>query len=236
MANLNKFGQEVGADVEGWTTRAFPEKVVLKGNTCRLEPLDSEKHGSELFSAYRKAGQELWTYVPVGPFNDLEEYLKFIKELSETKNIVPFAIINDETERAVGTLALMRIDQASGSLEVGYVIFSPELQKTIIATEAQFLLMKYVFDVLQYRRYEWKCDSLNGPSRRAAMRLGFKYEGTFRQAMVYKGRTRDTQWFSIIDKEWIYIRKTFEQWLDKGNFENGRQKRGLANIRENLLS
>ena len=96
--------------------------------------------------------------------------------------------------------------------------------------------MKYVFDVLQYRRYEWKCDSLNGPSRRAAMRLGFKYEGTFRQAMVYKGRTRDTQWFSIIDKEWIYIRKTFEQWLDKGNFENGRQKRGLANIRENLLS
>ncbi|CAI4446206.1 BBF_collapsed_G0016820.mRNA.1.CDS.1 [Saccharomyces cerevisiae] len=204
MANLNKFGQEVGADVEGWTTRAFPEKVVLKGNTCRLEPLDSEKHGSELFSAYRKAGQELWTYVPVGPFNDLEEYLKFIKELSETKNIVPFAIINEETERAVGTLALMRIDQASGSLEVG--------------------------------RYEWKCDSLNGPSRRAAMRLGFKYEGTFRQAMVYKGRTRDTQWFSIIDKEWIYIRKTFEQWLDKGNFENGRQKRGLANIRENLLS
>ncbi|AJR37136.1 BAQ_1a_G0027610.mRNA.1.CDS.1 [Saccharomyces cerevisiae] len=234
MANLNIFGQEVGADVEGWTTRAFPEKVVLKGNTCRLEPLDREKHGSELFSAYGKAGQKLWTYLPAGPFTNLEEYLEFIKELNETKDTVPFAIINKETERAVGTLCLIRIDEANGSLEVGYVVFSPELQKTIIATEAQFLLMKYVFDDLQYRRYEWKCDSLNGPSRRAAMRLGFKYEGTFRQVVVYKGRTRDTQWFSIIDKEWLRIRKTFEEWLDKTNFENGKQKRGIAAIRESL--
>ncbi|WBF13515.1 hypothetical protein N7582_002861 [Saccharomyces uvarum] len=236
MTILNKFGQEVGADVEGWTTRAFPERVVLKGNHCRLEPLDREKHGPELFNTYAKAGEKLWTYLPVGPFNNLEEYLEFINELNETKDTVPFAIINEETKRAVGTLCLIRIDQASGSLEVGYVVFSPELQKTIIATEAQFLLMKYVFDDLQYRRYEWKCDSLNGPSRRAAMRLGFKHEGTFRQVVVYKGRTRDTQWFSIIDKEWIHIRKTFEQWLDEKNFENGRQKQGLATIRENLLN
>ncbi|CAI4065070.1 hypothetical protein SUVC_08G4170 [Saccharomyces uvarum] len=236
MTILNKFGQEVGADVEGWTTRAFPERVVLKGNHCRLEPLDREKHGPELFNTYGKAGEKLWTYLPVGPFNNLEEYLEFINELNETKDTVPFAIINEETKRAVGTLCLIRIDQASGSLEVGYVVFSPELQKTIIATEAQFLLMKYVFDDLQYRRYEWKCDSLNGPSRRAAMRLGFKHEGTFRQVVVYKGRTRDTQWFSIIDKEWIHIRKTFEQWLDEKNFENGRQKQGLATIRENLLN
>ncbi|CAI4562439.1 CPA_1a_G0031610.mRNA.1.CDS.1 [Saccharomyces cerevisiae] len=236
MAILNKFGQEVGADVEEWTTRVFPEKVVLKGNYCRLEPLDREEHGSDLFNAYTKAGQKLWTYLPVGPFNNLEEYLEFIRELNETRDTVPFAIINEETNRAVGTLCLIRIDEANGSLEVGYVVFSPELQKTIIATEAQFLLMKYVFDDLQYRRYEWKCDSLNGPSRRAAIRLGFKYEGTFRQAVVYKGRTRDTQWFSIIDKEWTYIRKTFEEWLDRTNFENGRQKRGLATIRENLLN
>ncbi|CAI4048914.1 hypothetical protein SUVZ_05G2720 [Saccharomyces uvarum] len=236
MAILNVFGQEVGADVEGWTTRAFPEKVVLKGNYCRLEPLDRDKHGPELFDAYGKAGQKLWTYLPVGPFNILEEYLEFINQLNETGDTVPFAIIDKETKRAVGTLCLIRIDQASGSLEAGYVAFSPELQKTIIATEAQFLLMKYVFDDLKYRRYEWKCDSLNGPSRRAAMRLGFKYEGTFRQVVVYKGRTRDTEWFSIIDKEWIYIRKTFEQWLDERNFENGIQKRGLATIRENLLN
>ncbi|CAI4035795.1 hypothetical protein SMKI_09G0020 [Saccharomyces mikatae IFO 1815] len=234
MANINEFGQEVGADVDGWTTRVFPQEVVLKGNHCRLEPLDKEKHGLQLFSAYAKAGQRLWTYLPVGPFNNVDEYLQFIDELNETEDTVPYAIIHERTGCAVGTLCLIRIDEANGSLEVGYVVFSPELQKTVIATEAQFLLMKYVFDVLQYRRYEWKCDSLNGPSRRAAMRLGFKHEGTFRQVVVYKGRTRDTQWFSIIDKEWMNIRKAFEQWLDGENFEDGRQKRGLATIREGL--
>ncbi|CAI6452586.1 CFF_HP2_G0024880.mRNA.1.CDS.1 [Saccharomyces cerevisiae] len=138
MANLNKFGQEVGADVEGWTTRAFPEKVVLKGNTCRLEPLDREKHGLELFSAYGKAGQKLWTYLPAGPFTNLEEYLEFIKELNETKDTVPFAIINKETERAVGTLCLIRIDEANGSLEVGYVVFHQNYRRRLLQLKLNF--------------------------------------------------------------------------------------------------
>ncbi|ONQ53145.1 GNAT family N-acetyltransferase, partial [Burkholderia cenocepacia] len=130
-----------------------------------------------------------------------------------------YTVIDRATGRAVGTLALMRIDPANGVIEVGSVTFSPLLKRTPVSTEAQFLLMKYAFDTLGYRRYEWKCDDLNAPSRKAAARLGFRYEGTFRQAIVYRGRNRDTAWFSIIDGEWPDVRAAFEAWLAPENFD-----------------
>lgn len=141
-------------------------------------------------------------------------------------------MIDRATNRAVGTLALMRIDPANGVIEVGSVTFSPLLKRTPASTEAQYLLMKYAFDTLGYRRYEWKCDDLNAPSRKAAVRLGFRYEGTFRQAIVYKGRNRDTAWYSIVDGEWPAVAAAFEAWLSPDNFDTqGSQRQSLTAIR-----
>ena len=140
-------------------------------------------------------------------------------------------MVDRTTGKAVGTLALMRMDPGNGVIEVGHVTFSPKLQRTALSTEAQYLLMRRVFDELGYRRYEWKCDSLNAPSRATAQRLGFQFEGIFRQAVVYKGRTRDTAWFSIIDSEWPARRAAFERWLAPENFdENGVQRRRLGEM------
>lgn len=144
-------------------------------------------------------------------------------------------MVDRTTGKAVGTLALMRIDPTHGVIEVGNVMLSPLLQQTPASTEAQFLLMAYVFDTLGYRRYEWKCDSLNAPSRRTAARLGFQFEGIFRQAVVYKGRNRDTAWFSVIDTEWPLLRQAFEAWLSDDNQDaQGRQRRSLTQVRESL--
>jgi RimJ/RimL family protein N-acetyltransferase len=143
-----------------------------------------------------------------------------------------FAVVDLNTGKAVGTLALMRQDPTNGVVEVGYVAFSPRLKQTPLASEAQFLLLSYVFEGLRYRRYEWKCDSLNAPSRKAARRLGFTFEGIFRQAVVYKGRSRDTAWYSIIDSERPEIGKALRAWLHPGNFDaDGWQRRPLSDMR-----
>lgn len=229
----NAHGQPVGLPVPGWSARPCPERVTLSGHYGRIEPLDVERHAAELHAAYAAApdGRD-WTYMSIGPFEDLQSYLSHARAAAASTDPLHYAVVDRASGRALGTFALMRIDAANGVAEVGYVAFSRALQRTPISTEAQYLLMKYVFGTLGYRRYEWKCDALNAPSRRTALRLGFRYEGTFRQAMVYKGRSRDTAWFSIVDRDWAVLAAAFEAWLAPGNFDaHGAQRRSLAAIR-----
>ena len=162
---------------------------------------------------------------------NLEELMVALKQMIERKDRFYYAIIDKATGKALGTFSLMRIDQANRVIEVGAVTFSPALKHTRMGTEAQFLLARYVFEELNYRRYEWKCDALNLPSRKAAERLGFIYEGTFRQAVIYKGRTRDTDWLSMIDKDWPKVKDRLEIWLSPENFDkNGRQYKSLREL------
>ncbi|WP_447919113.1 GNAT family N-acetyltransferase [Achromobacter aegrifaciens] len=229
---VNAFQQPIGPDMTGWTARARPPLTPIVGRYCRLEPLSAERHAADLYQAFSQAPDDSdWTYMSVGPFADLAAYREFAEKAQAGNDPLHHAIIDLETGRAIGTLALMRIDPANGVIEVGFVSFSRQLKRTRIATEAQFLLMSRAFDELGYRRYEWKCDSLNAPSRAAAARLGFEFEGIFRQATVYKGRSRDTAWFSIVDGEWPALRAAYERWLSPDNFDaQGRQQRGLAEL------
>ncbi|GAC1326213.1 MAG: GNAT family protein [Collimonas sp.] len=231
---LNPYQQPVGAPVPGWSARAKPPRNVIEGRYCRLEPLDPQRHAADLYAAYSKAPDDRdWTYLSVGPFADAASYRDYAERAAASLDPLHYAVIERKTGRAVGTLALMRIDPANGVIEVGFVTFSPLLKRTPVSTEAQFLLMKHAFDQLGYRRYEWKCDSLNAPSRQAAERLGFQFEGIFRQAVVYKGRNRDTAWFSIVDREWPALRAAFERWLAPENFDaQGQQLASLAELRD----
>lgn len=231
---LNEFGQPIGDPVPGWTPRERPADVTLTGNWCRLEPLDAARHADDLHAAYSAAPDgRNWTYLSTGPFDTIDDYRRFAEGAARSTDPKHYAVIDLKTGRAVGTLALMRQDPVNGVIEVGFVTFSPLLQQTPLSTEAQYLLMAYAFDTLGYRRYEWKCDSLNAPSRKAAQRLGFQYEGIFRQAVMYKGRSRDTAWFSILDKEWAPLKRAFSAWLAPENFDDeGRQRVSLAALRE----
>jgi len=229
---VNAFQQPIGPDVPGWTPRPRPPLAPITGRYCRLEPLSTERHAADLYQAFSQAPDDSdWTYMGVGPFADVAAYRAFAEAAQAGNDSLHHAIIDLKTGRAIGTLALMRIDPANGVIEVGFVSFSRQLKRTRIATEAQFLLMRRAFDELGYRRYEWKCDSLNAPSRQAAARLGFQFEGVFRQATIYKGRSRDTAWFSIIDSEWPALRAAYERWLDPANFdEQGKQRQGLSEL------
>lgn len=229
----NEYGQLIGAPEPGWSPRPAPSAVTLEGRFCRLEPLDARLHAQDLYDAYQAApdGRD-WTYLAVGPFAERQDYLRYAEASARSTDPRHFAVIDRKTGKAVGTLALMRIEPMHGVIEVGSVTFSPLLKRTPISTEAQYLLMAYAFDELGYRRYEWKCDSLNAPSRTAAERLGFKFEGIFRQAVVYKGRNRDTAWFSILDTEWPAQKQVFQAWLAADNFdEQGNQRRSLSELR-----
>ena len=230
---LNPYEQPIGMPLPDWSARPLPPHTPLLGRYCRLEPLDPARHADALFEAFRHAqdGRD-WTYLMEGPFTDAAAHRAYVERIAARRDPLQYAVIDARTERAVGTLALMRITPEHGVVEVGAVTFSPLLQRTPASTEAQFLLMKHVFDDLGYRRYEWKCDSLNAPSRQAAQRMGFQFEGIFRQAVVYKGRSRDTAWFSIIDAEWPQLRAAFEQWLAPDNFDaQGRQRASLSALR-----
>lgn len=231
---VNEYQQPVGEALSGWCVRPWPERATMQGRYCRLEALDGAAHGEDLWEAWQQAedGRD-WTYMPVGPFEDAVAFRQHLNAAAGSSDALHYAVIDPVSHRAIGTLALMRIDPAQGAMEVGYVTFSPALRRSPLSTEAHFLLMKYAFDQLGYRRYEWKCDSLNGPSWRAAERLGFRHEGVFRQAAVYKGRTRDTAWFSIIDAEWPTVRGALERWLAADNFDSqGNQLRNLASLRD----
>ncbi|SCU91256.1 LANO_0D11188g1_1 [Lachancea nothofagi CBS 11611] len=235
MVQTNKYGQVVGDNVLNCAERKIPQPIVLEGQYCRLEPLNVERHSKDIFEAFSKADVDhLLTYLAVAPFQTLNDYEKVIRNFLNTEHSVHYAIVNGKTGRACGSICLQRIDVQNGAVEIGFVMFSPELQRTVIATEVQYLLLKYVFDGLDYRRCEWKCDALNEPSRNCALRLGFKYEGLFRRSAIYKGRNRDTQWFSIVEDEWPAVRQVFELWLSPENFQDGMQKRKLSNIRERV--
>lgn len=233
MTTQNQYGQPVGEPLQGWQPRSRPQRVTLTGRYCRLEPL-TKAHAPALFSAHGHAADARnWTWLPREQDSTAEEYAGWIASTEAHSDPLHFAVIDIKSGQPVGSLALMRIEPSDGVMEVGHVHFSPLLSRTPMATEAQWLLMRYAFDTLGYRRYEWKCDSLNAPSRRAALRLGFQFEGCFRQARVVKGRNRDTDWFSIIDSEWPAVDHALQNWLAIDNFhDDGSQKRTLESWRQ----
>lgn len=205
----------------------------MAGRFCAVEPLDAERHASDLFAANAEDREgRLWTYYPYGPFATLGKYRDWIDSACADTHRLFHAICDTASGKAVGVAAYINAQPAVGVVEIGSLVFSPRLQRRPTATEAMYLMMRRVFDELRYRRYEWKCDSLNAPSRAAAARLGFQYEGLFRQATITRGRNRDTTWFSIIDDEWPALREAFERWLDPGNFDAaGKQRHSLASLR-----
>jgi RimJ/RimL family protein N-acetyltransferase len=229
----NDLGQPIGEPVPGWAPRPRPPRTPLEGRYCRLEPIDPARHGDALFEAFAQDREgRMWTYLGAEPFHDRQPFDAFLEGLAASEDPLFSTVIDAATGRALGYQGLMRIDPPNGVIEVGHVTYAPALQRTRVATEAQYLFMRRAFDELGYRRYEWKCDSLNMPSRAAAERLGFTFEGIFRQAVVYKGRNRDTAWFSILDAEWPARRQAFEAWLEPGNFDGeGRQRRRLEDLR-----
>lgn len=229
---VNAYGQPIGVDVPGWAPPPVPSREPIRGGRLvELVPMRPELHADGLWSSNRTAADDRsWTYLPLGPFESLDTYRDWMAAAAGSEDPLHYAVIERATRRAVGMAAYLRIMPASGSIEVGWIHFSPALARTAGATEAMYLMMRHAF-ALGYRRYEWKCDSLNEPSRSAARRLGFTYEGTFRQAIVYKGRTRDTAWFSIVDSEWPRLRAAHERWLDPANFDaNGQQHIRLSDL------
>ncbi|HVG99051.1 MAG TPA: GNAT family protein [Chloroflexota bacterium] len=225
-------GQPVGFPVPGWTPRPRPPRRPMAGRYCRLEPLDPARHGADLFAANAADDGRMWTYLPVGPFDGEPSYRRWLEAVAGGDDPLFHAVVDVASGRAVGLCSYLRIDPSNGVIEIGHLQFSPRLQRTPAATEATFLLIRRAFDELGYRRMEWKCDSLNAPSRAAAERLGFRFEGIFRQAVVYKGRNRDTAWYSIVDSEWPSRRAACERWLDATNFDAaGKQIARLADLR-----
>jgi RimJ/RimL family protein N-acetyltransferase len=202
----------------------------MVGQYCEVHPLDIDRHAADLFAANADdVDGRNWIYLPAAPPATLEAYRAWLDRTASSDDPFFHAIVDRASGRAVGVASYLRIDPANGVIEVGHINFSPRLQRTRAATEAMFLMMRRVFAELGYRRYEWKCDDLNAPSRAAAARLGFRFEGVFRQAVVYKGRNRDTAWFSIIDPEWPTLEAAFMRWLEPANFDaTGRQRERLA--------
>jgi RimJ/RimL family protein N-acetyltransferase len=223
--HVNRLGQPIGFPVQGWTHRETPGRTPLSGRFCRVEPLDPDRHAVELHAANSEDRDgRMWTYLPWGPYAGFDEYLAALNNGLRRENFITFAIIDRAAGRAVGVASYLNINTAAGSIEVGALAYSPALQRRPAATEAMYLMMRRVFDELGYRRYEWKTNALNAASRAAALRLGFTFEGLFRQADVVKGRNRDTAWYSITDAEWPLIKATLERWLDPGNFDDAGQQ------------
>jgi RimJ/RimL family protein N-acetyltransferase len=217
-----------------WKPARRPKRALLEGETVRLEPVDPERHAGDLF-ATSEGAPALWDYLAYGPFPSQLIFTDWLKERAASDDPLFYAVVDRDSGTARGMASLMRIKPEHGVIEVGHIWFAPVLQRTRQATEAIYLLARYSFDDLGYRRFEWKCDALNQPSRRAAERFGFVFEGVFRQHMVIKDRNRDTAWFSIVDAEWPTVRAAFEAWLAPENFDpQGRQRRSLAELRTSL--
>ncbi len=226
---------DLGFTVDGWSPPHFPEKVPMEGDYCALTPLDPKAHSQALFNAFAKDAEHVdWAYLPYGPFDSLSALTDWLEQVANENDPLFFTIM-DCQEGPVGVASYLRISPANGSIEVGHIHFSPQLQRTPAATEAMYLMMKRAF-ALGYRRYEWKCNALNERSRRAALRLGLSYEGIFRQATVAKGRNRDTAWYATIDLEWPTLKTAFETWLDPANFDaSGKQKMSLSDLTAPVL-
>lgn len=232
----NAFGQPIGAPVPDWTPPPAPPRTPMIGRHCRIEPL-SEAHAADLHAAnLRDPDGRNWTYLAYGPFAREDEYRRWLVATCLGDDPRFHAILDAETGRAVGVAAYLRIDPRGGSIEVGHINLSPALQRSRGATEAMFLLMQRAFE-LGYRRYEWKCDALNAPSRAAAQRLGLSFEGVFRQATVYKRRNRDTAWYAAIDADWPALAAAFATWLAPANFDaDGHQRVSLRALTRPLLA
>lgn len=228
----NQLGQPIGWPLPDWSPRSRPPRAPMEGRFCRIEPLDPGRHAASLFAANAEdTTGRIWTYLPYGPFASPEAYLTWAETVARGEDPLFHAILDGATGRALGVASYLRIDPPVGVIEVGHINYAPALQRRPAATEAMYLMMRRVFDELGYRRYEWKCDALNAPSRAAAERLGFTYEGLFRQATVYKARNRDTAWYSILDREWPALRDAFERWLDPTNFgADGQQRQSLSSL------
>lgn len=221
--------QPVGDRVETAPARR-PGDVTLEGRFVTLEKLDPPRHGPAFWEGVRRDAS-LWTYMGYGPFDSEDAFNAWFEDRAEATDPYAYAVIDRRTGAATGSVTLMEARPAMRVIEMGNIVYAPALQRTPAATEAQYLAAAYVFDTLGYRRYEWKCNALNAPSRRAALRLGFSFEGIFRQHMIVKGRNRDTAWFSMLDSEWPARKRAFERWLDPSNFDaDGRQRVGLGNF------
>ncbi len=232
----NPLGQPIGAPVPGWTPPPLPPRAPIEGRYCRIEPM-AERFAADLHAANsRDVDGRNWTYLAYGPFAREDEYRRWLTATCLGDDPLFHAILDPDSGRPVGVAAYLRIDPRAGAIEVGHIHLSPALQRSRGATEAMVLLMKRAFD-LGYRRYEWKCDALNAPSRAAAQRLGLSFEGVFRQASVYKGRNRDTAWYAATDADWPALSAAFESWLDPDNFDDaGQQRRGLRELTRPLLA
>lgn len=226
----NELGQPIGPAVSDWTPRHVPAPTELRGRYCLLVPLAVE-HAAGLYAALSvdTTGRQ-WTYLSYGPFSGLDEFTDFIRSTIADPGYVTLTALDATTGIPLGWASYMRIDSSTGSVEVGGVTFGSALQRTPAATEAQYLMAAYAIEDLGYRRYEWKCDDLHAGSRAAATRLGFRYEGTWRNATMYKDRSRDTAWFAITDADWTKLGPVIEGWLDPSNFDDGRQLTALSKL------
>ena len=229
---MNELGQPIGDALPNFKPGDLPNLERLEGQYVIVECLSKDKHGADLYEVYGPdSPADMWTYLFQNPVQSQEEWSVLLDQMLAAQDRFYYAIVDKESGKALGTFALMRINRSSRVIEVGSVTYSPKLKRTRLATEAQYLLARYVFEELEYRRYEWKCDALNEPSRRAAERLGFTYEGTFRQAVVYKDRNRDTAWYSMLDTEWEQRKHRLLQWLNPKNFDaHGQQRTSLREI------
>jgi RimJ/RimL family protein N-acetyltransferase len=228
--HCNPLGQPIGFPLSDWRPPPLPPREPIDGRFCRLEPLNPERHAEALFREFAAdAAGRIWTYLAYGPFHSGAEYQNWMTANWLENDPLFFAILDGTEKTPLGVASYLRITPAAGSIEVGHIAYSPALQKTPAATEAMYLMMKLAFE-LGYRRYEWKCDSLNAASRAAAQRLGLSFEGIFRQATVYKGRNRDTAWYAAIDAEWPALRGAFETWLEPSNFDGNRQQRQRLSV------
>jgi len=218
-----------GVAVPGFSPPPRPEGAAMAGRFARLERLEADAHAALLFRAF-DGHDAVWDYMPDGPFASAAQFHRWMRETTAREDILFYAIEDLDAGALGGLASYLRMKPGAGSIEVGYIAMAPRLQRRRAATEAMYLMMKWAFEA-GYRRYEWKCDALNRPSRRAAQRLGFSYEGVFRQATIVKGRNRDTAWFSVIDSEWPALEAAFQFWLSPSNFDAaGRQKERLSDL------
>ena len=228
MTTTNEHGQPISEPLNGWDPPHVPAHDVLEGRFVRLEPAQRTRHAIPLFHEFRTAPESLWTYLPLGPFADAAGFGQLLDAMDRTRDTLPYVVTVEGEAR--GLLSLLRVQPDVGVLEIGWITFSPAIQRSTVTTETVALLLKHAFDS-GYRRVEWKCDALNEPSRRAAERFGFLYEGTFRKATHYKGRNRDTAWFAMTDDDWVTQEQIFAKWLSPDNFDSdGTQRTRLADI------
>ncbi|MEI8035187.1 MAG: GNAT family protein [Betaproteobacteria bacterium] len=232
----NSIGQPIGLALPEWHIPLPLAPYRFKGRYCHIEPLVSPLHAHALYEANAlDTNDSGWTYMAYGPFEQLTAFEQWVKEAAQSTDPLFHALVDPFTQKAVGVASYLRIDRSNGVIEIGHLKFSPRMQQSRMATEALYQFIKHSFD-LGFRRCEWKCDALNAPSRRAAQRLGFQFEGIFRQASVYKGRNRDTAWYAIIDKDWPHLQSAFKQWLNPANFDNnGQQILSLSGLTAPLI-